>query len=943
MDDDTRSTDGGAGAGSRGASASSGTSRADDARPSGRDPTAAVDAEGAPDRRWHDAPTESVLGDLDADEEGLSREVAAERLDEYGPNEIREGEETSMLEIFLSQFRDFLIYLLIFAALLSLAVGVLPGEEPNYVDAGLIVLILLANGVFGFLQDYRAEQSMQALRELSTPDATVLRDGEKRTVDSTEVVPGDVVFLEQGDAVPADARLLSVTDLQTNESALTGESASVAKATGVLDSDAPLAERTNMVYMNTTVVKGRGTAVVVATGMDTEVGAIATQIQEAEDPVTPFQEEVDEMGRRIGLGILGLIGVIAVIQFLFTSASPVTILLVGITLAVAAVPEGLPAVVTLTLALGSRKMLDRNALVRRLPVVESLGSVDVIVTDKTGTLTESQMTVRRAYFGGETYEVTGAGLGTDGEFRRDGEAVDPGRLAPLLRSGLLCNNAERAPADEDAEYYGDPTEVALLVSAAKAGLEPDAERVREVPFSSERKRMTVVVDEDDSPRAYVKGAPEVVLERCDRVLEGGEARELTDEKREEILAKNAEFAESALRVLGFATREVDDPEADEDELEGDLVFLGLQGMIDPPRDEVGGAVADCRDAGIRVVMVTGDNVETAKAVGEQIGFDPAGALTGADVEGLTDEELRSTVEDVEIFARVSPEHKVRILRALQDNGYSVAMTGDGVNDAPALRNADVGVAMGVRGTDVAQQASDMVLRDDNFVTIRDAIAEGRAIFDNIRKFVNLLLSANTGEVFTVFVGVLVGSTVFPDLFAGHSEALILTPVMLLWINLVTDGLPALALGIDPRSEDVLDRDPRDNDESVIDRRMIASILTIGATLTAVGLAVFFQSLRAFESLVRAQTLLFTLFVVAEMAIIQVIRRRFGQPILSNPWLVGAVAASLALQLLVLYTPVADLFGVYAIDAPGWEWIAAAVAAFVLLNAGFEVVYDRLLG
>jgi Ca2+-transporting ATPase len=631
---------------------------------------------------------------------------------------------------------------------------------------------------------------------------------------------------------------------------------------------------------------------------------------------------------------------VVVVQLLFTQATLIAVLLTAVTLAVAAVPEGLPAVVTLTLALGSQRMVDRNALVRRLPVVESLGAVDVILTDKTGTLTESQMTVTRVLSGDATCEVTGSGLAPDGEFRRDGEVVAPGDLAPVLRYGALCNDAEAAPDSEDSEYFGDPTEVALLVSARKAGVDRSAERVREVPFSSERKRMTVVVAEDGDHTAYTKGAPETVLERCDRYLRDGEARELTDETREELLAANDAFAGDALRVLGFARKVVDDPEAAEEDLENGMVFLGLQGMIDPPREEVGDAVADCRAAGIRTVMVTGDSLETAKAIGEQIGFDPAGAMTGREVEQASDEALRAAVEDVDVFARVAPAHKVRVLEALQANDHRVAMTGDGVNDAPGVRNADVGIAMGMRGTDVTREASDMVLRDDNFATIRDAVAEGRGIFDNIRTFVNLLLSANAGEVLVVFVGVLVGSALFPELFAAQSEALVLTPVMLLWINLVTDGLPALALGVDPKAPDVLDREPRSSDESVIDRRTVASILTIGVTITAAGLVVFLATLAGSESLRRAQTLLFTFFVVAEMGVIQVIRRRFGQALLSNPWLVAAVAASLALQLVVLYTPVAGLFDVYAPGVSGWTVVGAAVLAVLAGNYGLSVAYDR---
>ena len=888
---------------------------------------------------WHSRPVAELLETLDTDPSGLSSEAAAERLASGGPNEISEGRTVSPVALFVSQFRDALIYLLVVAAALSLAVGLLPGESPNYVDAGLILLILLANGAFGFVQDYRAEQAMARLREMATPEATVLRDGEKHRVPAREVVPGDVILIEQGDAVPADARLLEAAELETMESALTGESAAVTKAEGVVPAATPLAERTNAVFMNTNAVRGRSRAVVVDTGMSTEVGDIATQIQAADRDETPFQREVNELGRRIGFGVVGLVGLLLAVQLLFTNAGTIAVLLTAITLAVAAVPEGLPAVVTLTLALGSQRMAERNALVRRLPVVESLGSVDTILTDKTGTLTEGQMTVTRLAVGDETYDVTGSGLETGGEFRQGGEPVPVERVAPVLRCGMLCNNAERAPESEDAAYFGDPTEVALVVSAAKAGIERDAERLREVPFSSERQRMTVVVGE--APTAYMKGAPDAVLERCETVLVGEEVVALTDERRAAIRERVEAFAGDALRVLGFARREGVDPEADTERLEQGLTFLGLQGMLDPARPEVSGAIADCRDAGIRVVMVTGDDRRTAAAIGESIGFDPAGAMTGPDVEARIDAELAEAVETVEVFARVTPADKVRVLKALQANGHTVAMTGDGVNDAPGLRNADVGVSMGVRGTDVTKEASDMVLQDDNFATIRDAVAEGRGIFDNIRKFVNLLLSANTAEVLTVFLGVLIGSVLFPDAFASRSEALILTPVMLLWINLVTDGLPALALGVDPRSPTVLDRPPRDPTESVIDRELALSVLGIGVTGTAAGLLLFFNTLSATGSLVRAQTLLFTFLVVAEMGLIQVIRRRFGTSLLANRWLAAAVAGSLTLQLAVLYTPVADAFGVSRLGLPGWLDIGIAVAAVIVVNGLLSALVDRL--
>ena len=895
--------------------------------------------------KWHAENLEEAYTQQDSSKEGLSQKEADKRLDKHGTNTIESGQDVSPVQIFISQFQDFLIYLLIGAALISVGVGLLPGHSPEYTDAALIFLILIANGVFGFIQDYKAEKSIKALKDLSTPDATVLRDGEKKQIDSRNVVPGDIIFIEQGDAVPADARVIESQSLETDESALTGESANVSKAPEVLDKKTVLAERENMVFKNTTAVKGRGKALVVDTGMDTEVGNIATQIEEAEDKKTPFQKEVDTLGKKIGYGIIGIITLVALVQIFATGGGInnlsldklVPILLVAITLAVAAVPEGLPAVVTLTLALGSKNMLKKDALVRRLPVVESLGSIDYIVTDKTGTLTEGVMTVKKLFYGGEVFEVEGAGLETEGGFTKDGHGVDEDYLRLLLECGIYCNNAEEAPESEDEEFFGDPTEIALMISGMKAGIKDDKERVREIPFSSDRKRMTVVTEDST---AYMKGAPSRVLERCDRILIDGELRELDEEMRENFRHKNHDFAEEALRVLGFAYREdVDYENSTDHQIEKGMIFLGLQGMIDPPRSEVKEAVKDCRSAGISTVMATGDNIETAKAIGEQIGFSSENAMTGSDLDGLTDSEMEEKVMETDIFARVSPENKVDILQALQRNNRNVAMTGDGVNDAPALKSSDVGVAMGQRGTDVAKQSADMILQDDNFVTIRDAIAEGRGIFDNIRKFVNYLLSANAGEVLVVFLGVLLGSFFFPETFQQNAEALILTPVMLLWLNFVTDGLPALALGADPKSKGIMDRKPRGLDEPVISKRMMASIGGIGFFITLTGLPLFFWGLS--KSLVLAQTTLFTFLVVIEMVRIQTIRSRYEQSLMSNKWLVGALASSLILQLMVLYTPLREYFETALLGLESWSFIGISTFAFVALTFALSQVFDRV--
>ena len=757
----------------------------------------------------------------------------------------------------------------------------------------------------------------------------MIRDGSPREIPSFEVVPGDVLVLAQGDRIPADARLVESIHLETDEAALTGESLPVGKSTDVLPADTQIADRTNLLFSATNAVRGRATAVVVATGMQTEIGRIATLVQQVEDRKTPFQEEVDGLGHRIGIGVVGLIAIVAVVLFLVADTPPLTVLLLAVTLAVAAVPEGLPAVVTLTLALGARRMLSRQALVRRLPVAEGLGSVDVILSDKTGTLTESRMSVEMFVAGGREIRVEFPRAGEIPAFLQDGARVDVEALEPLLLCGVLASDVER---NSEGEYLGDPTEIALRTLADRAGVTASPERLREIPFDSSRKRMTVVTDGPE-PSVWMKGAPEVVLGQCDSVAVNGETMALDESLRERILADDRRLASRAYRVLGFARRSAEVTEvtaAEDDAIESGLTFLGLQAMIDPTRPEVPGAIDDCREAGIRVVMVTGDNIETARAIADELGLRTEAARTGTEVDSLSDGDLQEVVEETDVFARVSPAHKVRVLGALQRKNHRVAMTGDGVNDAPALRAADVGVAMGLRGTDVAREAADLVLLNDDFTTIRDSVAEGRGIFDNIRKFVTFLLSANVGEVLIVFLGVLLGAFLFPDVFRGSPDSLILTPAMLLWINLVTDGPPALALGVDPRSDDVMNRPPRSRDESVLDRPTAILIVWIGSALTVVGLALFFSDLIRNSDLVGARTLLFTFIVTAEMAVIWVIRGRSGVRPFSNPWLLAAVASSLALQGVVLYTPLSEPFGVRGLSPAECLLVIAATGVFVLL-------------
>ena len=909
-------------------------------------------AESTAASQWHSKPVEAVYDGLETSEQGLDRSTARERLEHEGPNEIEAGEEISPLAILLEQYSSVLIWILVVAAGVMWFVG-------HTLDAAVIAGIVVFITIFGFVQDYRAEQSIQALEELSTSYALVRRGGEKREVDATTVVAGDVFFVEPGDIIPADARLLEESNLAVDESALTGESASVSKTVGTVEESTALAERDNMLYKDTVVERGSGMAVVVETGTETEMGQIATALEAAEDRDTPFQAEMDRLGTVIAVAVVSAVGIIAVAELVVGDTPPFEVFLTAVGIAVSAVPEGLPAVVTLSLALGARRMADHNALVRRLPIVEALGSVDVICTDKTGTLTEEEMTVQRIAANREQYEVTGSGYDTDGEFLHDGGPVETERVAEILRCGLLCNNVDigkrerktpyttdsegeftadaEADADEHETYLGDPTEIALFVAAQKAGfdhreLADQYPRLGEVDFTSARKRMTTTHRTPDGEHvAYLKGAPETVLDRCDRELVDGEIVELSADRRAEIAAQTELFAEDALRVMGFAFR----PDLSEqaarnptEEIEDGMVFLGLQGMLDPPRPEVPGAIEACLDSGINLVMITGDNAVTARAVGEAVGLRSTRVVRGPELEEMTDQELRAIIEDVDIFARTSPDHKTRILTTLQEGGHTVAMTGDGVNDAPAVKNADVGVAMGIRGTDVTEQASDIVLLDDNFATIRDAVKGGRRIFDNVRKFVNYLLSGNSGEVTMIFTGSMLGF------------GLVITPIQILWINVVTDGIPALSMGVDPAAEDIMERDPRPPEEGVITDRIVTSIVGIAIFMTLCLLPLFYVHWRAGD-IVLAQTMVFTGFVVMEIVRIQAIRFRYGLGIFSNRWLVAAVCTAVALQLLVLYTSIGQtLFRVEPLSLIHWAQIGIAAVAFSLLMVLFVMVQDR---
>jgi P-type Ca2+ transporter type 2C len=808
---------------------------------------------------WHTLPVERVCAEVRAELAGLSSVEAERRLREYGPNLLREAAPVRPLAILLGQFRSLVIWILIGA-------GVVSGLLGEWVDSIAILAIVALNAVIGFFQEYRAERAISALKGMTAPRAKVRRSGQVALLPAAEIVPGDIIELEAGDLVPADARLLEAASLRSVEAALTGESEAVGKHPAVIaERDTPLGNRKNMVFMGTSIAAGTGRAVVVATGVWTEFGRIADLLEEAgRDEGTPLQKRLEAVGRLLVYGSLGVVGFIFVLGFL-RAVPALELFLTSVGLAVAAVPEGLPAVVTVALALGVQRMARRRALVRRLPAVETLGSTNVICTDKTGTLTVGEMTVRALYVAGEAFAVTGEGYGPQGEIRRDGATLTEDQAASvgeLLTLFAGCNGAHLIEDGGKWEVIGDPTEGALLTAGLKAGvrqaqIEADLPKFREFPFDSERKRMTVVRRTADGRlRAMVKGAPDILLARCAHLLDSEGVRPLDEHDRRAITSRIEAMAQGALRVLAAACRDIGEAEAgeaDADAVERGLVFAGLAGMYDPPRPEVKEAVARCHSAGIRVVMITGDHPHTALAVARELAI--AGqddlAITGLELDRLSDEELQRRVSRAAVYARVSAEHKLRIVRAWKAEGGVVAMTGDGVNDAPAIKGANIGVAMGRTGTEVTKEASDMVITDDNFASITAAVEEGRGVYDNIRKTLQYLLAGNLGELLLMAASVVLGVPI-P-----------LLPIHLLWINLVTDGLPALALATDPIDPDVMRRPPRRRDATFTDRRFFTT-MTLTALLTAgVSLAVYLYSLRR-EGLEAARTNAFATLVYAEV-------------------------------------------------------------------------------
>ncbi len=826
-------------------------------------------------------------------EKGLTSEQIEERQKQYGPNQLKEQKGPSALTILIDQFKDFIIWVLLFAAIVS-------GLLKEWVDAIAIIAIVILNAILGFIQEYRAEKSLAALKKLSSPTSKTVRNGKHGNVPSSELVPGDIIELEAGDYVPADSRIVWVTsNFFVAEASLTGESSPVPKTSIILpEEEIPLAERANMVYAGTSVVSGRAKAIIVLTGMKTELGKIAGMIQEIAKETTPLQKKLEQFGKWIVYLCFALVTVVFLLEW-FRGGSIFDVFLTAVSLAVAAIPEGLPAVVTIALALGVQRMVARHAIIRKLPAVEALGCATVICSDKTGTLTKNEMTVQAIYAGGKIFKVTGVGYAPVGDFRLDGKKINPAdfpELTQVLNAGVLCNGAKLVEAKGTYQIVGDPTEGSLLTAAAKASiLKPEQEKefefIDEIPFDSNRKKMSIIRKKDNETIAYVKGAPDVIINDCPH---------LTEDDRQQIAKTINDLTGSAMRVLAVAYKKMNSIKKDDisaDTVETNMTFAGLLAMIDPPRMEVKKAVEECKSAGIKTVMITGDHRNTAVAIAQELGIYTADSIsvTGDELDKMSDEQLNGKIEKIPVFARVAPEHKLRIVRAWRNKNQIVAMTGDGVNDAPAVKEADIGVAMGITGTDVTKEVSDMIVTDDNFASIVNAVEEGRGIYDNIRKFIHYLLSCNAGEILVMFIASLIGMPV-P-----------LLPIHILWVNLITDGLPALALGVDPIDKDIMKRSPRPAREAIITKDMAIAMLLQGAFIAFCSLLAFsfvyyiekegLESARSAAFIVLACSQLFHSFNCRNLK-----TSIFKIGVFTNKSLIIAAMFSFLLQMMVIYTP-----------------------------------------
>jgi len=868
---------------------------------------------------FYNVSAQDVLSALKTTRLGLSKDEARKRQEKYGLNELDTKSKIYPFIIFINQFKSFIIYILLFAVVFSLII-----EE--YVDSVIILVILFTNALIGFFQELSANKSLEALKSMTSINALVIRDGTREIFDSKFLVPGDVFFLEAGDKVPADARIIEAVRLKIEEATLTGESVPVEKDNCDITEEVTLGSRKNMLYSSTSVVTGNAMAVVVSTGMETEIGKITHMLTEAKEEMTPLQRRLEVFGKKLGYAIIAICLFIFLASFtknFFTNGDVsqeafVAFAFIAISLAVAAVPTALPAVVTIALSVGAKRLLAKKTLVRTLSSVETLGSCDLICTDKTGTLTESQMTVRYAWTLDSEAELSGAGYDPEGGVSRSVEEE-------LFITGLVCNNATLNHNTKTWKITGDPTEAALLVSAKKAGVQTKISRLDEIPFDADRKLMSVLVLDKGKKKLYTKGAPDRVLKHCSHALIEGRIEKINQTIKEKIMAQNDLYASRAMRILAFAFKNINSESEFEEER---LVFIGLQAMIDPPRPSVIESIKKTKLAGIRTIMITGDYKETARSIGREIGIEGK-ILTGDDLEKMDDAELNAALRDnTNIFARVVPEHKLRIVTALQKMGHNVAMTGDGVNDAPALKKANIGVAVG-SGTDVAKEASDFVLLDNSFSSIVNAIEEGRGIYDNIQKSIMLLLSGNLGEVLIIFLAVIFGLN------------LPLTAILLLWINMVTDGAPALAYSVDPYGQEIMTRAPKSRDEGILPLPHLLLISVLGAAGTLIALFIFSYfggASTATEELIRGQTMVFNFIVLYELILVFIIRTGYRVPFFSNGWIWASVVLSVALQALLMYTPLHALFKIVPLNAG--ELLALFISGIVFY--GFFFLYHHAI-
>jgi len=875
---------------------------------------------------WYTKSIDEILIGLKSSKTGLTNDEAEKRLEEFGYNELQKGKRITALIIFINQFKNALLLLLIAAGILSLFLGEL-------IESIAIFGILILNALLGFVQEYKAEKAIEALEKMSAPTARVVRDGKEQKIPAREVVPGDIILLEAGDIVPADSRLLEISSLQIDEAALTGESVPSKKIIEPFKLGTSVADQENMAFMGTAVTYGKGKSIVVGTGMKTEFGKIATSLQTTREVQTPLQIKFAQLAKQIGIIAIILITLVLISGTLQGTLTFSKMLLFALALTVSTIPNSLPIIVTVGLSMGTKRLAKKNMLIKKLPAAESLGAATIVVSDKTGTITKNQMTITDIFYDNEIIKVSGAGYEPEGSFYIDNKQINPRKMGRLLRIGYLCNNAKLVEKENRFEVIGDPTEGSLIVLGKKGKLEDENLHhnftfIEELPFDSDRKRMSVIFKNkvNGKTEAYVKGAPDILLKVCGRIIEKGKIRNLTKKDKEKIIDMNNSFAGKALRVIALAYREIpDSKEYDINNVEKNLIFVGLVGMIDPPRDEVKQSIEQCREAGIKVMIITGDHAITTKAVAQQIGLFKKGdiVLTGDDIEKMSDSEIEENVGKIRIIARALPIQKLRIVDALQKNGHIVAMTGDGVNDAPALKKADIGIAMGITGTDVAKEVSKATLVDDNFATIVNAIEEGRNIYDKMIKSAKYLLSCNAGEITAVFMAIMLK---FP---------LPLLPLQILLMNLLTDDFPALGLGFESAEEGIMKYPPRDPKDKPISKMMFLSIILFGLIM-GLGTLFIFMQYKGID-LSKAQTVAFTTLVMFQM--FAVMSSRSLLPSLkklnpfSNKWLFGAVCLSLVIQLAVIYwSPLQTIFGTVSLLAGDWfKIIGIASFGFVMME------------